>query len=334
MDQFNNHPLYRRHNIDSAMSSLWEFYKNNFLTLFIASVVMSLVIQYASTMVNMKELSDITDPMIMLEKIKGLIVPILGISLVNLLFTTILQYYIIFKPIDSQTTFFTSIIKSLKYFIPYLIIMVLLAFAGSIAIVLGIFALVVGAFFAMLYIVTIYLFILPVMMVEDANIGSTISRTISLAHRHFWTNIGWVAVFIILMLVISVILSGIILIPFSGSFIKNIFKPGDAASMADVTTKPLFIILSAVVSALTMPLMPIFACILYFNGKAGEDYVQQLPLTNPDNGKVTVEDLYARPYSEDHPENPDSKVKVEDLYAKPYSDDHPDNPDNKKESGI
>jgi hypothetical protein len=30
------------------------------------------------------------------------------------------------------------------------------------------------------------------------------------------------------------------------------------------------------------------------------------------------------------PEDPEyTKVRVEDLYAKPYSDDHPDNPDNK-----
>ena len=49
MDQFSSHPLYRRHNIDSAMSSLWEFYKKKFLSLFVISLVMSLVIQYAST---------------------------------------------------------------------------------------------------------------------------------------------------------------------------------------------------------------------------------------------------------------------------------------------
>jgi hypothetical protein len=306
MDQYNNHPLYKRHNIDSAMNSLWEFYKKNFLALFIASFVMSLIIQYASTLVNMKELSEITDPMLLLEKIKGLIVPILGISLINLLFSTILQYYIIFKPLDNQITFLSAIIKSLRYFIPYLIIMVLLAFAGSIAIVLGIFALIVGAFFAMLYVVTIYLFILPVMMVEDANIGTTISRTMSLTHKHFWSNIGWVAVFIILILVISVILSAVILIPFSGSFIRTIFKPEDAGSLADVTTKPLFIFLSAVVSAITLPLMPIFSCILYFNGKAGEDYSETVQVQDPVDNKVKVEDLYAKPYSDDHPENPEN----------------------------
>jgi len=306
MDQISNHPLYKRHNIDSAMSSLWEFYKKNFLTLFIACLAMSLLMQYASTMVNMKELSSITDPMILLEKIKDLLLPILLISVINLLFTTILQYYILFNPVNG-TSFFASIIKSLKYFIPYLIIMVLLAFAGSIAIVLGVFVLIVGAFFAMLYVVTIYLFILPVMMVEKTNIGATISRTLTLTHRHFWSNIGWVAVFIILMLVISVIFSGLILLPFSGSFLKNILNPDDAGKMVDVASNPVFIILSAIVSAFTLPLMPIFACILYFNGKAGEQQVQPVIQPEPENNRVRVEDLYAKPYSEDHPDNPENK---------------------------
>lgn len=308
MDQFSNHPLYRKHTIDSAMNSLWEFYKKKFLSLFIISLVMSLVIQYASTMVNVKEISSITDPMIMLEKIKTLLVPILIISLINLLFTTILQYFVIFNPVNSSDTIFVSIVRSLRYFIPYLIIMVLLAFAGTIAVVLGIFVLIVGAFFAMLYVVTIYLFILPIMMVEGTNIGSTITRTITLTHRKFWSNIGWVAVFIIIILVISVIFSGIILLPFTGSFIKTIVNPEDASKALDMTTNPLFIILSAIVSALTLPLMPIFACILYFNGKAGEDQIEPVKVSDPESTKVRVEDLYAKPYSEDHPENPENKI--------------------------
>jgi hypothetical protein len=308
MDLFSKHPLYRRHNIDSAISSLWEFYKKKFLSLFIISLVMSLVMQYASTLVNIKELSSITDPMLLLEKIKGFIIPIVVISLINLLFTTILQYYIIFNPVDAENTIFISIVRSLKYFIPYLIIMVLLAFAGTIAIVLGIFVLIIGAFFAMLYVVTLYLFILPVMMVEETNIGSTITRTIKLTNKNFWSNIGRVAVFIIIMLVISVVFSGIILLPFTGSFIKTIVNPDDASKLVDVTSKPLFIILSAIVSAFTLPVMPIFACILYFNGKAGEEQIQPIPTIVPENNRVRVEDLYAKPYSDDHPENPEKKV--------------------------
>ncbi|MGC1392408.1 MAG: hypothetical protein WA816_15335 [Bacteroidales bacterium] len=307
MDQFSNHPLYRRHNIDSAMNSLWLFYKMKFFPLFIMSFVMSLVMQYASSLVNINELSGISDPMLLLEKIKGFLIPLLVISLVNLLFTTVLQYYVIFNPLNRENTVFISIVKSLKYFIPYLIIMILLAFAGTIAIILGIFVLVIGAFFAMLYIVTLYLFVLPVMMVEGINIGTTIARTIKLAHKNFWSNIGWVSVFIIIMLVISVILSGIILLPFTGNFIKTIINPDDATKLVDVTTRPLFIILSAIVSALTLPVMPIFACILYFHGKAGEEQNQPILIPNPEDNRVRVEDLYAKPYSDDHPDNPEKQ---------------------------
>jgi hypothetical protein len=110
------------------------------------------------------------------------------------------------------------------------------------------------------------------------------------------------------MLVVSVIFSGIILLPFTGSFIKTIVNPDDASKLADVTTNPLFIILSAVVSALTLPLMPIFAAILYFNGKAGEDQIEHVQISDHENNRVRVEDLYAKPYSDDHPENPEKKV--------------------------
>jgi hypothetical protein len=308
MDQFSNHPLYRKHNIDSVMSSLWEFYKNKFLSLFFISLVMSLVIQYASTMVNFKELTAVTDPEVMLGKIKDFLVPIIIISLINLLFSTILQYYIIYNPLSSENNIFVSALKSLKYFIPYLIIMLLLAITGSIAIALGLLALVVGAFLAVLYIVMLYLFILPIMMVEETNIFDTIGRTFKLAHKNFWVNIGWVAVFLIILIVISVILSAIILLPFTGDFIKTIMNPQDGTKMLDDTASPLFIILSALVSALTLPLMPIFGAILYFNGRANEEQNQTIMPQNPEDNRVRVEDLYAKPYSDDHPDNPEKKV--------------------------
>jgi hypothetical protein len=260
-------------------------------------------------MVNINELSEITDPELLLEKMKSYLLPIFIVSLISLLATTILHYYIIFNPIDSENTALSSIVRSLKYFVPYLIIMVLLGFAGIVAVILGIFVLIIGAFFAMIYVATIYFFILPVMMVEDVNIGTTIARTIKLAHKNFWSNIGWVSVFIIIMLVVSLVLSSIILLPFTGSFLKSIIDPEQASTLVEVTKKPLYIALAAVVSALTLPLMPIFACILYFNGRSHEEQ----PITpvsdySPGEGKVRVEDLYAKPFSEEHPENPDNKA--------------------------
>ena len=309
MEDLNLHPLYKKHNIDSAMNSLWEFYKGRFIPLFVISLVMSLITQYASTLIDVKELQNITDPLLLLEKMKDYVVPFAIISLVSLLFSTILQYYVIYNPLNKSVTIFTALYKSLRYFIPYLIIMVLLAFAGGIAIVLGLFLLIVGAFFAMIYVMTLYLFVLPVLMIEDNSIGLTISRSFSLMHRKLWPNIGWTAVFLIIMIVVSVLLSALILIPFTGGFLKSIFGADKSGDIANITTKPLYIFLSAIAGALTMPAMPIFACILYFNGRANENNVIPQAEIVQENVPVRVEDLYAKPYSDDHPDNPENKNK-------------------------
>jgi hypothetical protein len=309
MDQLSNHPLYRKYNIDSAMNSLWEFYKKNFITLFIVSFAMSLVIQYVSTLINIKDIQAVKDPVEMLEKLKEFIWPMLTISLVNLFFYTIIHYYIIYHPVDSQINIFSSVLKSMRYFVPYLVIMVFLVFAGSIAIFLGVFALVVGAFIAFLYVFTLYLFILPVLMVEGINIGNSIARIFKLTHRGFWTNIAWVSVFLLFLIVISIIFSGIILLPFSGNFLKTLSNPGNETAVTEFAKNPLYIILSALTNALTFPVMPIFACILYFNGKAGEENILSETSEKDVNDKVKVEDLYAKPYSDDHPDNPDKEKR-------------------------
>ena len=147
------------------------------------------------------------------------------------------------------------------------------------------------------------------MMVEGTDIGITIKRIFKLAHNGFWSNIGWVSVFLILLIVVTVILSGIILLPFSGSLFRVVFNPENADSLVDLSKNPIYIILSALVNALTFPLMPIFACILYFNGKAKEEKMESKIPEKKEDGKVRVEDLYARPYSEEHPDNPEIKDK-------------------------
>jgi len=281
------------------MSSLWDFYKSRFLALFLISLVLSLILQYATTLINFKELKTITDPLVMLEKLKDFILPMIILTLVSLLFSTILHYYILHNPLDRSCNIFICTLKSLKYYIPYLIIMILLAFFGSFVIALGILVLIIGVIFSIIYIGMICFFILPVMMVEGPHIGNTIVRTASLSHRNFWTNIGWVAVFLVLYIIISIILSGICLIPFAGSFMKTFMNPQDTSEIINLTTDPIFLFLSSAVNALTMPVLPIFGFILYFNGRAREEDIQ-IPLSgSDDNNRVRVEDLYAKPRIED-----------------------------------
>ena len=305
MDQITNHPLYKIHTIDSAMNSLWDFYMKKFLSLFITSFAMGLVLQYLSSMINIAELQSITSLDEIMLKLRDYLWPMLLVTVVSLLFTTMIQYYIIYNPLYPENNILRCIVKSLRYFVPYLIIMVFMVIAASFALFLGLLLIVVGILFAAIYIMTLYLFILPVMMVEGPNIANTISRTVILGHRNFWSNIGWTAVFVVIILVITTILSGLVLLPFTGKFLQVFTNPAEASSLIEITANPLYIILSALLNAITFPLLPIFACILYFNGRAREEKKSQWEIQKDDNdGKVRIEDLYAKPPSHDNNDKP------------------------------
>jgi hypothetical protein len=177
--------------------------------------------------------------------------------------------------------------------------MILLAFFGTIAIFIGVFALIIGALFAGLYVLTIYLFILPLLMVEGPNIGNTISRSFSLTHRNFWQNIGWVSVFLILLIVVSVVLSAVVMMPFAGDFLKNILHPGEATT--SYVSNPIYIFLSALATAVTFPVLPIFSCVLYFNARASEDEIKTVEPVQTEY-RPTVDDLYAKPRQDENQE--------------------------------
>jgi hypothetical protein len=248
---------------------------------------------------------DPMDPVEMIEEVKKAILPWFAIVAVVLILTIILHYYVIYKPVDSSLNIFLAAYKSLKYIIPYIIIFILLIFFMMIAMIVGLLALIIGVFFTMLYVFMVQLFILPTLMVEGTNIGNAIVRTFTLSHRRFWPNLGWTAVYILLIMVAYIILSTLILLPFSGSFFKILTNPADAGEAMNFMTNPWYIILSAVISALFTPLMPIFSTILYFNGKAREEDILSPASVSNEPDKVRVEDLYAKPYSDDHPENPE-----------------------------
>jgi len=110
-------------------------------------------------------------------------------------------------------------------------------------------------------------------MVEGPDIANAISRTFRLAHRGFWSNIGWVAVLLVIMLVTTFILNAIITVPFTGGIMKNLTNPDELMSTMDYMRNPVYIILSALVSALYYPLFPILGTILYFNCRAREEVV-------------------------------------------------------------
>lgn len=307
MDQFSNHPLYRKHDLDSVMSSLLAFYRKHFLPLFLTVFVANLGMQFLSSRIDFAGIMGITDPLEMLAKIKTWVWPMMGSMVINLLFAVILQYYVIYNPVDSDASIFASLYKSLKYIPGFIVIMILFMFFASAAMIAGLIILFVGVLFSILYIFMIGLFFLPTLMAEGNNIGNSIVRSFTLSHRHFGSNLGWTAIILLIIIVGSIILSSIVLIPFSGSFFKILSNPSGAAEALTFMSNPLYIILSALASSLFTPLQAILGAIVYFNARARENEAVLPSAGNGEPDKVKVEDLYAKPWSDDHPENPANK---------------------------
>ena len=299
MDNLKNHPLYRTYTIDIAFNSLWDFYKNNFAKLFAISLIMAAILQYILTAFDIASIQNETDINILMGKMRELIIPVGILALVNIFFYVIIQHYILFSLSDENSSILDSVLKSLRYFFPYIITIFLFSILGGVAMAFGLVAFIIGAFFAIFYVITLYLFILPIMMMESHDIGYTIIRTFKLTHKNFWSNYGWVIVFLILFLLISFILAGLVLTPFTGNLLNSIFNSNETENFVGITQKPLYIILSTIANAVTMPLMPIFSAILYFNGRAREENKQSHFIGNEEK-KVTVEDLYAKPYFDSH----------------------------------
>lgn len=241
--------------------------------MFLASFVMSLGIQLLTMTFDFSDFLGTTDPKEMLDKLREMIWPMIAISLASLLCTTILHYYVIYNPVDSNVTIFVSIYMSLRYYILFLIIMVFFSVFASVAMVFGLMLLIIGVVFAMIYILTLFLFFMPVLMVEGPDIANAISRTFKLAHRGFWSNIGWVAISFVILMIASMILNTLIMLPFTGSFLKSLTNPEEVMNTMDIMRNPAYVTLSALVGALYYPLIPILGTILYFNGKAREEQV-------------------------------------------------------------
>jgi len=299
MDQFNSHPLYRKHDLDSVMTTLWLFYKNHFPALFLAAFAGSLAIQFLTSTIDISKITGMTDPFEIMAQFKTWLWPIIGVIVISFLLSLTLQYFVIFKPVNSEVNIFNSIYKSLWYLLPYIVIGIIFVFFMAIAMIAGLIVFIIGILFSVLYVFMISLFILPLLMAEGNNIGNALGRTFTLSHRHFGSNLGWTAIIMLIIIVGSIILSSVVLIPFSGNFFKILTDPSEAAEAMSFMSNPWYIILSALANSLFAPLTPILGAILYFNARAREEDAGKPAEVNSDQNRVTVGDLY--------PGNPENK---------------------------
>jgi len=136
---------------------------------------------------------------------------------------------------------------------------------------------------------TVGLLVMPVMLTETRNPLEALTRSFRLTHRNLWANMGWVIVVILIIVVVSLVLGAIVMLPFTGSFVRSIANPEEAAAMLEMTRNPVYIGLSSLTGGLVTPVMPILAFLLYFRNR-GEEVVAEV--TTDNDTTVKVEDLY------------------------------------------
>ena len=290
-----NHPLRKRYDLDSAMSTIWATYKEMFLPLFSISFISSIIINYISSGIDLSSLQTMDDPAMVFEALKPLTGRYLVITFISLAFSLVLQFYIIMKPVDNEGNLAEWISRVLvRFLFPMIVVYLVISVFAIVAIMFGLLLVIVGAFFAIFYVAIFFTLSAPVMMVENKSIGETISRVFSMGHRRFGINLGWTTLFILLIIIISVVLSTIIMLPFAGGFIRTIMHPENAVDMLEFSRKPSYILLASIANALTTPLYPIFALVLYFNAASYDGEGSGRSGSGSDNGSgITVDDLYS-----------------------------------------
>jgi hypothetical protein len=293
MRNYQNHPLAGAVDLDSAFSKLWSFYKKYFIGLYIISVAGSLLSLIFMADIDMASLQDVSaDPELMLDKMKSMAGPYALTMLVTLILMVVLHAWVLDRPADEPGFGSMLLKKMLMALVPYLVAMIIFMVLTVILTSIGIVLLVLPGLFALAYMATVMIFAMPVTLVETLNPLEIITRSFKLMHRNLWPNMGWFVILALIMVVTAMLLSTLTMLPFTGSFIRSITNPEEAAAMLEITKNPVYIGLSALTGALVRPLMPILAFLLYFRNRGEE--VAESEITTDTNTTVRVEDLYPR----------------------------------------
>ena len=291
MNDYQNHPLAGAVSLDSAMTKLWDFYKKYFVGMYIISVILALLTNLASAGIDASMIQTVSDPEEMIQILKGMAGPYALVIVISLVFGVILHAWVLERPLGEPGFPVTLLKKAAVALVPYLLVMIVMGTIGIILTAFGLVLLILPGFFAMFYIATVTMFSLPLTLAESRNPGQVLTRSFTLAHRNLWPNMGWVIVVMLIVLVISLVIGALLMVPFTGTFLKSFSNPEEATALLDISRNPVYIALSSLATALVTPVFPILAFILYFRNRL--DDVQEITVDDDEEG-LKVEDLYPR----------------------------------------
>ncbi|MCD4832725.1 MAG: hypothetical protein K8R31_02945 [Bacteroidales bacterium] len=279
MIDIKQHSLYKPMEVDSVLSNIFNIYFKKFGVLFIYSFVAAFIIQMTFYKIGFLELTRLTDPEDLIKMIFEMRKEILiGSIIYFMIYGSLISFlvnYLIKSDIDPKIHIGDILGESVrKYSIHMIFFLILSVLILVVGIFIGVIALIIGSFLAMIYLGTVLTTGGTIIVVEEKNAIDVIGRTFILAHKDFWSALGSVVLFVLMMLLISIVISAIIAIPFAIMFFDNWHETGSIRDLFDTQIYDIGIwsvVLNSLVSAVTYPLYAILSVVLYFKLKYTED---------------------------------------------------------------
>lgn len=274
MIDIKNHSLFKDMEVDSVLTNVFRIYLKKFVTLFIYSFVAVFLMQLVFYQLGFWEMykvsfTDTEDFLRIYSQLMGkiAIVSVTSIVIYGVLNSFLVNYLIkgdLDPSLSSGEIFGESVKKYAIHMIFFLILSTLILIAGMFV---GIIAFIIGMFFALIYLGTVLIPGGTIVVAEDKNAIEAIGRTFKLVHKDFWPVLGSLVLFVLIMILISLVLTAVMAIPFVISFIDNWGEVENVAEMFNTNFYDIGIwsvILNSLVSAATYPLYAIISVVLYF----------------------------------------------------------------------
>ncbi|MEA3317229.1 MAG: hypothetical protein U9R54_04670 [Bacteroidota bacterium] len=279
MLEYKQHSLFRKIDVDGVLSASYKLYIKNFKMLFAYSFIALLFVQAISYYLGFNEVFQNIKPENVSAELNGLGGKITLLAIVTLSVYAILNAFfinILYKnDIDSNITHKVLLSETLqKYFLHMVFFLVVATLMFVVGMIAGVIVFVIGMLVAALYLGTVLIPGGAILVIEEKNAFETIKRSFQLAHKDFWQALGAFVLYVIIMILLSLVITAIISIPFVIMFFTNMSDTTsfwESLNIQNFEIGSWMIVVNALIGAVTYPITAIFSLVMYFKLKYKEE---------------------------------------------------------------
>ncbi|MFC2087049.1 hypothetical protein ACFLSA_02670 [Bacteroidota bacterium] len=279
------HPLYKKMDPDTVLSETFQIYFSNFRFIFLLSLIFSLLMQLPVYLIDLSSINQTINSENWLEALEivrqlgfiGIFAFLIFVLYVILISEYILSYY------EDKSKMANRLIEALRIsYLPAILLIIISGIIFSIGMIIGVFIFIIGILIAMFYLFTAISPIIPILLNESKNPFTVLGKSFNLIHTNFWNSLGTASLMLIVYIIISLILVAVSLIPMGiETFIaiiqgNNLKEYLQSPEFFTFSTGPVQLVISSLINALLLPLLPIFGVIFYlklkFEQKQSDDF--------------------------------------------------------------